>query len=440
MPGPLGADGACVQAPLTGEGGEGSPQGERGRGEHDRLVREQVLGQHLADLERRDVQRGGPGVVRPVIRPVQPDDFLAFADGLVEGGDHPVGHDRELLEADERGLRGGDLGGIGVVVLRGGDLPHLGRAGHGGVTQRGEGRGEALVELVHPAAGQGGEQRRQRVARLGKPRDLRLVGEPPGPPHGEVDRVGGQLAGGHRGDPVDELVRLVDDHDAVLGQDAALAERVDGEQRVVGDHDVGLGGHPPGPLGEALDTEWAAARPEALARRHRDLPPRLVGHAGDDLVPVPGGGGRGPLVQPLDVRAELAGVRRVEQGVLLVLGPVAQLVEAQVVVAPLEDGELRRAPERPAQRVGQPRQVAVNELALQGDGGRGDDDGTAFVGGQLHGGHQVGQRLARPRACLHGEVRAVGHRVPDGLGHDGLTRPLRSADGTDGGGEERLDG
>ncbi len=94
---------------------------------------------------------------------------------------------------------------------------------------------------------------------LGQPGDLRLVGEPPGPPHREVDRVGGQLAGGHGGDPVDELVRLVDDHDPVLGQDAALAERVDGEQRVVGHHDVGLGGQPPGPLGEALDAERAAA-------------------------------------------------------------------------------------------------------------------------------------------------------------------------------------
>ena len=131
---------------------------------------------------------------------------------------------------------------------------------------------------------------------------------------------------------------------------------------------------------------------------------------------------------------------RVEQRVLLVLGAVAQLVEAQVVVAPLEDGELRGAAERLAERVGEPGQVPVDELALQGDGGRGDDDGPALVGGELQGGHQVGQRLAGPGAGLHGEVRAVGHRVPDGLGHDGLAGPLRSADGTDGGGEERLDG
>ena len=234
-------------------------------------------------------------------------------------------------------------------------------------------------------------------------------------------------------------MRLVDDHDAVLGQDAALAEGVDGEQRVVGHDDVGLGGHPPRPLGVALDPERAAVHPQALARRHGDLPPRLVGHAGDELVPVPARGRRGPLVQPLDVRAELAG-GRVEQRVLLVFWPVAQLVEAQVVVAPLEYGELRSAAERLAQRVGEPGQVPVDELALQRDGGRGDDDGPALGGGELHGGHQVGQRLAGPGAGLHGEVRAVGHRVPDGLGHDGLPGPLRPADGTDGGGEERLDG
>ena len=166
------------------------------------------------------------------------------------------------------------------------------------------------------------------------------------------------------------------------------------------------------------------------------------GTPGHQLVAVARGGGRGPLVQPLDVRAELArrslAAERVEQRVLLVLRPVAQLVQAQVVVAPLEDGEPRRAPERLAQRLGEPGQVALDELALQRDGGRGDHDGPALVRGEPQRGHQVGERLARPGACLHGEVRPVGHRVPDRLRHDGLPGALRPADRGDGGSEQRL--
>ena len=101
-------------------------------------------------------------------------------------------------------------------------------------------------------------------------------------------------------------------------------------------------------------------------------------------------------------------------------GRVAQLVQAQVVVAALEDRELGGAAERLAQRVGEPGQVTVDELALQRDRGRGHHDGPAPVRGEPQRGHQVGQRLARPGAGLHGEVRPVVHRVPDGLRHDGL--------------------
>ena len=246
-----------------------------------------------------------------------------------------------------------------------------------------------------------------------------------------------ELAAGDRGDPVHQLVRLVDDDDPVLGQDAALAQRVDGEQRVVGHHHVGLGRGPPGALGEALDAERAPVDAEALPGGDRDLPPGLVGDAGDELVAVAGGGRRGPLVQPLHVRAERAG-GRVEERVLLVLGAVAQLVEAEVVVPALEYRELGPAAERPAQRVGEPGQVAVDQLALERDGGGGDHDRAVLLGrGEPKRGHQVGQRLAGPGAGLHGQVRAARHRVPDGLRHLALPVPLGAADGGDGGGQQR---
>ncbi len=384
------------------------------------------------------MQGRGPGRLRrPVLRPLEPDDLLALLDRLLERAQHPLGHLADLLQVDQRGLRGGDLGRVGVLVLGHGDLADLGGAVDGGLPQRGQGRAEPLVEVVHPAGRHADEQRPEGVARLGQPGDLAVVGQLAGPADRELDRLHRQLAAGDRGDPVDQLVRLVDDDDPVLGQDAALAEGVDGEQRVVGDDDVDLGRRPPGALGEALHAERAPVHPEALPRGHRDLAPRLVGDAGDQLVAVARGGRRGPLVQPLHVRAERAG-GPVEQRVLLVLGAVAQLVQAEVVVPALEDRELRPAAERPAQRLGQPGQVAVDELALQRDGGGGDHDRAVLLGrGEPERGHQVGERLAGPGAGLDRQVRAVAHRVPDGLRHPALPVPLGAADRGHGGGQQR---
>ena len=45
--------------------------------------------------------------------------------------------------------------------------------------------------------------------------------------------------GGHAGDPVDQFVGLVDDEQVVLGQHGGVGDGVDGQQRVVGDDDVG---------------------------------------------------------------------------------------------------------------------------------------------------------------------------------------------------------
>ena len=50
--------------------------------------------------------------------------------------------------------------------------------------------------------------------------------------------VGGEIVGGHTGDASDQLVRLVDDHRVVLGQDVPALEGIDGKQGVVGDDHV----------------------------------------------------------------------------------------------------------------------------------------------------------------------------------------------------------
>ena len=107
-----------------------------------------------------------------------------------------------------------------------------------------------------------------------------------------------QLRGCRRGDPVDQVVCLVDDHDVVLGQDPELLQRVDREQRVVGDDDVDPPGRLPGALRKAVDAERAALGAEAFRGAHRDLAPGPVLHAGHELVAVPGVVVRRPLAAP----------------------------------------------------------------------------------------------------------------------------------------------
>ena len=122
-----------------------------------------------------------------------------------------------------------------------------------------------------------------------------------------------QLAGGHRGHSVDQIVRLVDDQQLVFGQYRRVGDGVDGQQRVVGDDDVGAAGLGPRPLGEAVGAERAAGHPEAFPRGHADLTPRPVGHAGFEVVAVAGLRGRRPLGEPLHLASQRGGRLRPEQ-------------------------------------------------------------------------------------------------------------------------------
>ena len=82
------------------------------------------------------------------------------------------------------------------------------------------------------------------------------------------------------GHPVDQLVRLVDDQQLVFGQHGGVGDGVDGQQRVVGDDDIGVPGLVAGLLGEAVGAERAAGHADAFPGRHADLRPRPVRHAG----------------------------------------------------------------------------------------------------------------------------------------------------------------
>ena len=90
------------------------------------------------------------------------------------------------------------------------------------------------------------------------------------------------------------------------------------------------------------------------------------------------------------------------------------------------------AAQQRVQRVDGARQVALDELALQGEGRGGDDDALA-VGER---GHQVAERLAGAGTGLDEQVGAVVHRLGDGFGHGDLAGALRAADRGDGGVEE----
>ena len=120
----------------------------------------------------------------------------------------------------------------------------------------------------------------------------------------------------------------------------------------------------------------------------------------------------GPVAQPLDLLAEPAGLAEplgrlgladVEERVVgLLRRTCLQLGQAEVVVPALEHGEGRAAAEQRLDRVGQPGQVVVDELGLQGQGGGGDHHRA--VDEQRR--HQVGQGLAGARAGLHEQVLA----------------------------------
>jgi hypothetical protein len=97
-------------------------------------------------------------------------------------------------------------------------------------------------------------------------------------------------------------------------------------------------------------------------------------------------------VDPFDLTAHRRDRERVEQlvgGVGLVAA--VQLVEAQVVAPALEDGERGRAAQERFEGLRQAGEVAVDQLALQRDRGRGDDDRGALRRRVVDGGHQVGE-------------------------------------------------
>jgi hypothetical protein len=343
-----------------------------------------------------------------------------------ERGQHPLGRVQNVTQLGQRGPALGQPVRVLVRALAGG--LQIGVAAPGRVAHRGQGRGQRVVQQVDPPGRRPVEHPGHRGPGLPERGHHGLLDHAPAPPRGDLDGGRGQLVGAHRGDPVHQVMRLVDDHHVVLGQRREVLHRVDGQQRVVGDHDVGLPGLVPGLLGEALLAERAALCPGALPGADRYLPPGRLGHAGHQLVPVAGQRRGRPLVQPLDLPPGGRHRARVEQHLARLLRRAAgQPLVAQVVPAALEDGEHRFPPQQRLQRGGQPRQVPVDQLALERDR-RGGHHHGGLLGDRVPGrGHQVGQRLPGPGAGLHGQVLARRERPLDRLGHRHLPGALGPA-------------
>ena len=338
-----------AEPPLDGQRRERAAEGERGRGERHRALAEQPGSQHPADLERRHPQRRRPA--RVVRGPVEPDHLAALGDLLAERVQDPAGGALQLIQRGQG--HPGRRHPLRVLLLGRRAGPHRVRARPGRVLHGRQRGGQRVGQRIHPARGRVAEVDGERGRRLAQPvghgRGGALggggLGQPPGAAGGRVHRGTRQLPRRGRGDPVHQVVRLVDDDHVVLGQHVDVGGGVDRQQRVVGHHDVRPGRRVPRPLGETAGAERAALRADALLRAHRDLAPGRLGHAGHQLVPVAGRGLLGPLVQPLDLPSQRRGgasVGRVEQRVLRVLGHAAALpVQAQVVAPALQDGEGR---------------------------------------------------------------------------------------------------
>ena len=412
---PVGAalvGGGDGQAQRTGDGVEVAAQRERGRRGHHGAVVVEERAQRAGDRQRSHHDA--------------PPPVVAFDPDHVEGGagQHPL---RGLVHVREYGLGLLFADRIGIVRL---DLTDVfeGRAGCP-VEQR-----DRLGEKLRQAGGEPpgwrlGQPECQRVARLHQPLvrvDLHKGACPSGRP---VHQVGGELRLTRRADPLGQFVRLVDDQQPVRRDDVPAGEHVEGEQAVIGDHDVDLTGAGPGCLREALLTERTPRRADTLARGHRHLPPRGLVHAGVELVAVTGHGLGGPLAQPLHLTPEPAGLTEphggggtavgLEQAVRLLGRAAIQFGQAQVMMAALEHGERRLAAQLWLHRLGQPGQVVVHQLMLQREGGRGDHHRS----GDQQRRHQVGERLSGARAGLDQQMFALAGGLADRGGHGLLPVP-----------------
>ena len=236
----------------------------------------------------------------------------------------------------------------------------------------------------------------------------------PDPPPQGPQAPPAQLGPAGRPEDVGQLVGLVEHRHVVLGEQDPAGGQVEPVVVMVGDDDVGRRGPLPSPLGEALAARGAAGRPRALVSADRDRRPDVVRRRRVELLPVTGRRVGRPHQH---VGQVVVGVAPPEQlQLLLPLGPLqlAEALEAQVVAAALEQRHRDRAPEG----LGHQRHVAVDQLGLEGDRGRGHHRPPALG----HDRHEIGQRFPGSGPGLDEQVAVAVQGLGHQLGHADLAR------------------
>ncbi len=372
----------------------------------------------------------------------------------------PLGHPHHVVRG-QRGQLIGDVedllgrrGRLGSFVVRAVAAGHRRRHPAGDVANQPQGVRHLPVGVLHPGQRRIVEGGAQRLAGVQELQGELVVQPGQAAASDPFDQLRTEFVRGGAGDPGHQFVRLVDDHRVVLGQRGAAVHCVDGQQRMVGDHQLRGAGLVARPLHEALRSVGAALGAQAFA--HRD------GHLG------PGGGGvRGGVVavgralrlglglHPLPQRDDLGahlGVRvgghrgqglgefaAAQQGLLLRAEGVADPVEAGVIGASLQDGVADPLAGDPLAGVQGGRDVLAGELRLQRQRGGGDHHPVA---GRLHQvrqrRRQVSQRLAGAGAGLDEQVVSPAERFGDRGRHLVLAGTLRPLDALDRGGENRF--
>ena len=144
------------------------------------------------------------------------------------------------------------------------------------------------------------------------------------------------------GHAVHQLMSLINNDRLMFGQNLHALESVNRQQGVVRDDDISFSGTATRHLAKALFHQRAAAA-QTLGGAHRYLSPCAVRDAGLQLVTVAGLRAVGPLAQAHHFLTHAGGRRRhVKESIRLVFRVAAlQLVQAEVVIAALEQSHLR---------------------------------------------------------------------------------------------------
>ena len=273
------------QADAGGQRGELPAELQGRRGEHDGLGPEDRRSHQPGHRQRRDPDL--PAQPFPV---GDPDHVV-----LGQAG-HPLG-DVEDLPDRRRGLP--PLGVALVLAAAQGADRRPGRVADGHAA-----RDHGPVRVLDPGQRRPVQRPPQRVGRLEQRQGVLVVQVGQRPPGHPLDQRRSELGRRRPGHPADQLVGLVDHHRGVLGQRRAAVHGVDGQQRVVGHHQVRGPSGVPGRLHQAGVAVRAALRGQALADRDRDLLPGALG-VRRGVVAVGQAAGPGLLLGPLPQRQHL---------------------------------------------------------------------------------------------------------------------------------------